>query len=223
MCLTIECPAEISKVPMASWCEKECTALISKPLTPCVDTEISSGSLCTWMLFKAQFSPHRVVCLPCPGWMLELHPALHFRHILRCFSGSEQPSVPGRVGMLSLHPSSLQFSRLPIPECFNPFWFWIWNPGVQSVLLRWCHGVSSIRKGNTEFSKTVFRHCESVRHPNESGTRCRPSDLSAKVVWMLQNLVSYWFLWLIILKGQIHYHYSHALYETWVYQYFIKG
>lgn len=24
--------------------------------------------------------------------------------------------MPGRVGMLSLHPSSLEFSRLPIPE-----------------------------------------------------------------------------------------------------------
>lgn len=51
---------------------------------------------------------------------------------------------------------------------------------------------SSIRKGNTEqLRKTQCLDRENVPHPNESGTRCRSSGLSAKVVWTLQNLVSY--------------------------------
>lgn len=72
-----------------------------------------------------------------------------------------------------------------------------------ALIVPWC---LLYQEGNTgeQLSKTQCLHRESLSHPNESGTRCRSSGLSAKVVWMLQKLVSYWFLWLTVLKGQIH-------------------
>lgn len=95
--------------------------------------------------------------------------------------------------MLSLHPSSLQFSRLPIPEEQSASIHSDSGSEIQGFSLIWSDSAMVSPLSEKGIQK-LARQCldrESVPHPNESGTRCKPSGVSAKVLWMLQKLVSY--------------------------------